>query len=85
MRILVLLLLLTSCGNHQLIHENVVYDCYGLFDKDEVKKPNVVYEISIGNMIGTFILSETVFVPVWNLGFNTYCPVKILEKENGKN
>lgn len=81
MKFLVLFLLLTSCGNHSISNNGIVYDCYGLIDKDEVKKPNVVYEISGINMVGNFFFVETVFVPIWNLGFNTYCPVKILEKK----
>jgi hypothetical protein len=73
------LLLLMSCGNHPTEKDGIVYNCYGGFDHDEEKKPNVIYEVSVGNMIGTVLFSETIFVPIWNLGWNVYCPTKIME------
>lgn len=71
------LLLLVGCGNHPLVTNGKIYDCYGAFDYSEVKDKNVRYELS-GNIIGTFLLFETVFVPIWNLGWNTYCPVEVI-------
>lgn len=76
----IMLLLTVSCGNKPLIQNNVTYNCYGFMDKDEEKKSNVQYELEMTNMLGTLLLSETLFVPVWNLGWNTYCPVKLLKE-----
>ena len=71
---IVSLLFLSSCGNHPIEKDGKVYNCYGIFDKEEEKQTNVIYEVSVENMIGTVILSETFFVPIWNLGWNVYCP-----------
>jgi hypothetical protein len=76
-----MMILLMSCGNKTMVVGYDIYNCYGFMDKSEEKKDNVVYKISTTNMLGTFILSESIIIPIWNLGWNTYCPVKILEKK----
>ena len=76
---LIMLFSFYSCGNKPMVHNNKIYNCYGIFDIEQEKKQNVLYELDTNNIIGTFFLMETLIVPIWNLGWNTYCPKKILE------
>jgi hypothetical protein len=74
--VLATLLLLSSCG--EPIRQNgALYECYGAFDKDEIKSQHVDYELELGNVVWAVILSETVIVPIWLVGWNIYCPVKV--------
>ena len=73
-------LALTSCGNHHKVLNGVKYNCYGVFDKIEEMKPEVEYSVSGANIVGAVVFSETVFVPIWNLGWNVYCPEKLVDK-----
>lgn len=74
-----LLLLLSSCGD-PLIHGSKVYDCYGWIDEDQVKEKGVAYKSVTGNVVWSVIASETIFVPVWLLGYNLYCPIQVVEE-----
>jgi hypothetical protein len=75
-QILTLLLtaaLLAGCASEKVI-DGHTYEPYGLLN-DETKAPNVQYRINKGNVIWSIVLSETIIVPVWLIGFELYEPV----------
>ena len=47
---------------------------YGLFNTEE-RNPNVKYEVSIGNVIWSVLLSESIAVPLVLIGWYLYEPV----------
>lgn len=50
------------------------YETYGLFNVDEAKDRCVNYTISIGNVVWSIILIETIFMPVYFIGYSLYEP-----------
>jgi len=76
MRVLILttLLLLASCGRSKVI-EKVEYECYGLWDKREIKDKTIEYVPVVMNIIPGIIFSETIIVPAFLLALQTHCPI----------
>lgn len=74
-------LVLSGCGQN-LHTANREYQTVGLFNQ-EYKHPNVCYAISVGNVIWSIILIESVFAPVYFVGFSIWNPVreKVDEKD----
>ena len=68
------LLAFTGCGETKRI-DNVTYDTYGLFNKDDKRNPNVEYKIIVGNIVWSVLLCETIIAPIYFLGFSMYEPV----------
>lgn len=64
----------SGCSDTKEIN-GVTYDTYGLFNKDEVKNPNIQYKLVIGNIVWSVILFETIVAPIYFLGFDMYEPV----------
>jgi len=60
---------------------NVMFRPFGLFNKDEMKNPQVQYRISTGNVVWSVIFCETIIVPVYLVGWYLYEPVGPKEKE----
>jgi len=50
------------------------YEPYGLFDMNK-KNPNIQYEVSIGNIVWSAVLFETVIAPIILIGWYAYEPV----------
>ena len=65
--------LVSGCADSRVICNKEVRT-YGIFNEDK-KVANVHYETSIGNVVWSVILIETVVVPVWLVGFSLYQPV----------
>ncbi len=76
-------LALSACGNDKTI-DGKHYDTYGLANSDSHKDPKILYEISAGSVIWAIILSETIIVPVYIIGWDLYQPVKALPAEPAK-
>jgi len=80
-RSLVLLLVMTTlslsiagCGDQMTI-KGVTYPTYGVLNEDENKNPNVVYRVSMSNVIVGIIFSETIIVPVYIIGWDLFEPI----------
>lgn len=72
---------LMACS--QPLHTNgKTYEPYGLLNADAKKNENVCYQYSVGGVILSIILIETVFVPVYIFGWDVFEPFK--EKKDGK-
>jgi outer membrane lipoprotein SlyB len=69
-------LMLSGCKQEKVIN-GTKYEAYGLANEDAKKDPNVVYEISAESVIVAIILSETIVVPIYVLGWDLYKPVKL--------
>lgn len=77
--IIVLSVLLAGCGRPQYFGETEkkYYPTYGFFSGGSKKSRNVCYEVSVGNVIWSIILSETVVFPVYFVGWSIYNPVRL--------
>lgn len=69
------IVLLSSCAESKTI-DGKVYKPYGLFNEDTYKNDSIVYELSPGSVICSIIFIETVFVPVYTVGWDLYEPVR---------
>jgi hypothetical protein len=67
--------LLSGCGNDKTI-DGKYYDVYGLANEEANKDPNIVYEMSPVSVIVAIIFIETIFVPVYVIGWDLYQPVR---------
>jgi len=74
--LIVLLISLTSCCfTNKMEINGVVYETYGLLNKDERKDPSVEYKLSWGNIALGVIFCETIAAPIWFFGFDIWEPV----------
>ena len=76
--------LLTGCG-HPANIDGKTYDTYGFLNQDTAKNPNIRYEISVGNVIWSCILVETIFAPVYLLGFDLFNPISKIDTTTAPN
>ena len=69
-------MLLAACGeNWTDPNTKKEYGTYGLFNEDTDRNPDVNYKISVGNVVWSIILVETIIMPVYFIGFSLYNPV----------
>lgn len=75
---------LAGCGQPAWIGGKK-YDTYGFFNSVTKKNPNIQYEVSVGNVVWSIILIETVVFPVYFVGFSLFNPIgpKTDESQNG--
>lgn len=69
--------LLTACGRPMDITTATgtkEYPTYGLFNESSDKSKNVCYKVSVGNIVWSIILIETIVMPVYFVGFSLYNP-----------
>jgi hypothetical protein len=71
--IILSLLILSSCADDRTI-DGITYRPYGLFNEDDCKNDSIHYEVPTRVIVSTVIFSETIIVPLYNLGFNLYEP-----------
>jgi hypothetical protein len=69
--LMVCVFMLVGCGEDKRIGK-VEYKTQGVFTE---KNPNIHYEISIGNVVWSILLFETVVFPVYFIGWSIYNPV----------
>jgi len=72
--VLSILAMMFSCANSKEI-DGITYDTYGLINKENKRNPDIQYEVVWGNVIWSVILSETIVVPVYMIGFSIMEPV----------
>jgi hypothetical protein len=73
-------LILTGCGSPQeltVAGKSKEYPTYGFINADTMKSANVCYEVSIGNVIWSIVLVETIAAPIYFLGFSLFNPVSV--------
>jgi hypothetical protein len=78
----VMVLSMTGCGQPRDIN-GVHYPTKGLITMSE-KDPNIVYEVSVGNVIWSVLLCETIVFPIYFLGFSMFNPVRLSENAVNK-
>ena len=66
---------LTACGADERTIDGVTYGTYGVFNQDEMRNPNIQYELSGWSIFWSVLLCETVVVPVYFIGWDLYQPV----------
>ena len=70
---------LTGCGAPQTLttadKTTKEYPTYGLFNENSEKSSKVCYEISVGNVVWSILLIETVVMPIYFIGFSLFNPV----------
>ena len=64
--------MLSGCANNKTI-DNVKYEPYGVFNLEN-HNPKIHYEVSIGGIVLSIVLIETVIVPVVIFGWYLYEP-----------
>ena len=78
---------MVSCGSDKRMSRKVIkngekkteyfyFQQYGIFDANELKHPDVKYEVVIGNVVWGVLLFSTVIVPVLVFGWYLYEPVE---------
>jgi hypothetical protein len=74
-----ILSMLAGCGQPLTINgpnnTSKTYPTYGLFNADENKSKLMCYETSIGNVVWSIILIETIIAPIYFIGFDIENPV----------
>ena len=76
-----LVFLLNGCATPRSL-ENKVYPTYGFFNESTDKSKNVCYKISVGNVIWSIILAETVIAPIYFIGFDLWEPVRLKKNKD---
>ena len=69
------LFLFTGCA-HDLTVNGTTYKSYGLFNASSEQNPNIEYSVSVGNLVWSIILFETVVMPIYFFGFSIMNPVR---------
>lgn len=68
-------MLLSGCGR-SLTYENKEYSTYGLANESTHRSSKLCYEVSLGNIIWSIFLIETIVAPVYFIGWSIWNPVK---------
>jgi len=71
---LVIASMLAGCG-HPATIQGKEYPTYGFLNADMHKSEKICYEISVGNVVWSIILSETLIAPVYFVGWSIFNPV----------
>lgn len=66
--------MLAGCGEPITI-DGKEYPTYGFLNQVTSKSDNMCYEVSIGNIVWSILLIETVIMPVYFVGFSIFNPV----------
>lgn len=72
---------LAACGQPRQLG-NRVYPTHGLFNKSTSWSKNVCYEVSLGNVVWSIILVETVIAPVYFVGWSLWNPIRLKKSPN---
>lgn len=73
----------SGCGQ-ELVVKGKTYPTYGFLNMDKYRSDNVCYDVSIGNVIWSVILIETVIAPVYFVGFSIFNPVRMKNSTTDK-
>lgn len=85
--VLLLAIMITSCSEPKEIRfrDGSVrtvppYGFINELSQDDKKNPDVIYKISLKDIVLSVILCETIIVPIISLGYNLWEPVGAVEK-----
>ena len=76
---ILILMISVSCATTKVMNTQngvEVVKPYGVLNKKAVKKENVVYEMSAGNVVISILTFHTVVIPVWLIGWKLYNPIE---------
>lgn len=65
---------LVACGR-PMDYQGKHYPTYGLFNENTKKSDQMCYELSVGNIVWSVLLIETVLMPIYFIGFSIFNPV----------
>ena len=71
------LTLLSGCARSLDAPNGVTYPSYGLFNAGSYRSDKVCYALSVGNIIWSVILFESVIFPIYFVGFSIYNPLRL--------
>jgi len=77
-------ILISSCGSSKRI-DGREYECYGFFDKAEIKQDNINYKFVTMNLFPGIIFGETIVAPLLIFGFQSHCPTDKVKDEINSN
>lgn len=72
---------LAACGR-PMDYNGKTYPTYGLINEESKKSNDMCYETSIGNVVWSILLIETIVAPIYFIGFSIQNPVG--PKHDGK-
>lgn len=75
------MLMLSGCGNDKVINGKD-YQTFGVANQESQRDPSILYEVSAGSVIWAVILSETIVVPVYVIGWDLWQPVRVKASGN---
>lgn len=83
--ILVVALIFSGCAQSRVL-SGTQYEPYGVINRKDEKKENVVYERKKSSVVLSVLFFETIVVPIVLMGFHLYEPytLKKSEKETEK-
>ncbi len=73
-------ILLVGCGEPKYLGENSqrkFYPTYGIINESSSRSKHACYEISIGTIVWSVILVETLVAPAYFIGWSLYNPVRL--------
>lgn len=73
---------LSGCGHSMSTGGGKTYPTYGLFNESTDRSKDVCYKISVGNVVWSIILAETLVAPIYFIGFSLYNPVRMKKDVN---
>jgi len=72
--------LLAGCGDPKVLGEGSkrhFYETYGWFNESTYRSKDVCYSVSVGNVVWSILLVETIVMPIYFLGFSLYNPIRM--------
>lgn len=66
--------MLSACGR-PIEYNGREYPTHGVFNEDSSKSEDMCYKISVGNVVWSVILIETIIMPIYFVGFSLWNPV----------
>lgn len=84
--ILLAAVILTGCGTPQTFTidgKTKEYPTFGFVNESNNKSDKVCYEVSLGNIVWSILLIETIVMPVYFIGWSIYEPVAIKDPKLG--
>jgi len=69
--------IISSCADSKEIDINGKMEHvepYGWADYQDLKNDSVIYKVSVGNIVWSVLLCQTIVVPIWLTGYGFYEP-----------
>ncbi len=66
--------ILAGCGS-PMDHNGKHYPTYGFFNEASQRSEKMCYELSVGNVVWSIILIETIVMPIYFIGFSLFNPI----------